>query len=84
MTTTRRGFVRTVGTGALGAVIAPRLARGQAPAVSAGGAFDVAVVGAGVFGAWTAYQLQRAGRRVALIDAYGAGNAREARADRAA
>ena len=41
-----------------------------------GAAFDVAVVGAGVFGAWTAYHLQRAGRRVALIDAYGPGNAR--------
>jgi len=38
--------------------------------------FDVAVVGAGVFGAWTAYQLQRSGKRVILIDAYGAGNSR--------
>jgi sarcosine oxidase len=38
--------------------------------------FDVAVVGAGVFGAWTAYQLQRAGMRVVLIDAYGPGNSR--------
>jgi monomeric sarcosine oxidase len=36
----------------------------------------VAVVGAGVFGAWTAYQLQRAEMRVVLIDAYGAGNSR--------
>lgn len=38
--------------------------------------YDVAVVGAGVFGAWTAYQLQRSGKRVILIDAYGAGNSR--------
>jgi sarcosine oxidase len=38
--------------------------------------FDVAVIGAGVFGAWTAYQLQRAGATVALIDAYGPGNTR--------
>jgi sarcosine oxidase len=38
--------------------------------------YDVAVIGAGVFGAWTAYQLQRLGRRVILIDAYGAGNSR--------
>ena len=36
--------------------------------------YDVAVVGAGVFGAWTAYQLQRSGRRVVLIDAHGPGN----------
>jgi sarcosine oxidase len=38
--------------------------------------YDVAVIGAGVFGAWTALCLRRAGRRVALIDAYGPGNAR--------
>jgi len=43
--------------------------------------FDVAVVGAGVFGAWTAYGLQRSGRRVALIDAYGAGNSRSSSGD---
>ena len=36
--------------------------------------FDVAVIGAGVFGAWTAYQLQRSGQRVVLIDARGPGN----------
>jgi monomeric sarcosine oxidase len=76
MRTTRRGFVRTAGAGALGATLAPGLARGQAPAVATGTSFDVVVVGAGVFGAWAAYQLQRAGRRVALVDAYGPGNAR--------
>lgn len=38
--------------------------------------FDVAVVGAGVFGAWTALQLGRAGAAVVLIDAYGPGNSR--------
>src|SRR6266481_880935 len=43
--------------------------------------YDVAVVGAGVFGAWTAYQLQRSGRRVVLIDAYGAGNSRSSSGD---
>jgi len=36
--------------------------------------YDVAVVGAGVFGAWTAYQLRRTGKRVVLIDAHGPGN----------
>lgn len=34
------------------------------------------VVGAGVFGAWTALYLIRSGRRVTLLDAYGAGNSR--------
>ncbi len=38
--------------------------------------FDAVVVGAGVFGAWTALYLRRSGRTVALLDAYGAGNSR--------
>jgi sarcosine oxidase len=38
--------------------------------------YDVAVFGAGVFGCWTAYHLQRAGRRVVLVDPYGPGNSR--------
>ena len=37
---------------------------------------DVAVIGAGVFGAWTAWHLVRAGLKVRLFDAYGAGHAR--------
>src|ERR1700693_96720 len=36
--------------------------------------YDVLVVGAGVFGAWTALQLARRGQRVLLLDAYGPGN----------
>jgi monomeric sarcosine oxidase len=43
--------------------------------------YDVAVIGAGVFGAWTAYQLRRTGRSVLLIDAYGAGNSRSSSGD---
>ena len=38
--------------------------------------FDVAVIGAGVFGAWTAYQLRRAGAEVLLVDTHGPGNSR--------
>ena len=38
--------------------------------------FDAAVVGAGVFGTWTAWHLRRAGLSVALVDAFGAGNSR--------
>jgi monomeric sarcosine oxidase len=38
--------------------------------------YDVAVVGAGCFGAWCAWHLTRAGRRVVLLDAYGPGNTR--------
>ncbi len=40
--------------------------------------YDVAVIGAGVFGAWTAYHLRQAGQRVALADAYGVGHSRAA------
>lgn len=38
--------------------------------------FDVAVIGAGSFGAWTAYFLRRAGVRVALVEAYGPAHSR--------
>jgi sarcosine oxidase len=37
---------------------------------------DVVVVGAGAFGAWTAYHLKRSGARVLLLDQHGAGNSR--------
>ena len=37
---------------------------------------DVAVIGAGVFGAWIAWHLQRAGQRVVLVDQHGPANAR--------
>jgi len=41
-----------------------------------GGRYDAAVIGAGVFGSWSAHHLLRAGLRVSLIDAYGAANSR--------
>jgi glycine/D-amino acid oxidase-like deaminating enzyme len=42
---------------------------------------NVLVVGAGVFGAWSAWQLTERGHRVTLIDAYGPANARASSAD---
>ncbi len=39
-------------------------------------AVDVVVVGAGVFGAWTAHHLRRAGARVLLLEAHGPAHAR--------
>jgi sarcosine oxidase len=44
-------------------------------------AYDVAVVGAGVFGSWIAYKLLRTGKKVLLIDAFGAGNSRSSSGD---
>lgn len=38
--------------------------------------YDAAVVGSGVFGSWTAWHLQRAGKTVALVDAYGPASSR--------
>jgi sarcosine oxidase len=38
--------------------------------------YDFAVVGAGVFGVWTARYLRQAGASVVLLDAYGPGNSR--------
>jgi len=43
--------------------------------------YDVAVVGAGVFGAWTALHLARRGKRVLLLDAYGPGHSRSSSGD---
>lgn len=43
--------------------------------------YDVAVIGAGVFGAWTAWHLSRAGKRVLLVDAWGAGHSRSSSGD---
>src|SRR5579863_7287043 len=38
--------------------------------------FDFAIIGAGVFGVWTAHYLRRSGATVALLDSYGPANSR--------
>ncbi len=65
---TRRAALKTGAAATLAAGLA-------APAIGAGRA-DVIVVGAGVFGAWTARHLQRSGRRVMLVDAWAPAHAR--------
>lgn len=75
----RRSFV-----GAAVVAGTARVSKAQIPAAKSSAAaktsradtFDVAVVGAGVFGVWTARHLQTRGLRVALIDAYGPGSSR--------
>jgi sarcosine oxidase len=47
----------------------------SAPAIRSG-LPDIVVVGAGAFGGWTALTLRERGHKVALLDAYGAGNPR--------
>src|SRR6202048_2451447 len=39
-------------------------------------AYDVAVIGGGVFGAWIAWHLAQRGKRAILLDAYGPAHAR--------
>jgi glycine/D-amino acid oxidase-like deaminating enzyme len=69
---TRRETLAGVTAGAAALTTASRTsARTPAPET-----VDVAVIGAGVFGAWTAWHLKKAGRSVALFDQYGAGHAR--------
>ncbi|MEO5761075.1 MAG: FAD-dependent oxidoreductase [Vicinamibacteria bacterium] len=78
----RRTFVGaavTAGASQAPAQITPPAAAKKAAAAvrpTRGSGFDVAVVGAGVFGAWTAWHLQSRGLRVVLIDAYGPGSSR--------
>ena len=71
MKLTRRSLLKATVAGAGGAAILPAIAQ----AAPLGSKAHVAVIGAGVFGAWTAHHLLRAGHRVSLIDAYGPGNA---------
>lgn len=60
---------RTVIAAALAASVAPARAQPR-------GNPDVIVIGAGVFGAWTAARLQAAGQKVLLVDAWGPAHAR--------
>lgn len=63
---------RSLLTGAGGVVLWPAVAK-AAPGSSRS---HVVVVGAGVFGAWTAVHLLRGGHRVTLIDAWGPAHSR--------
>jgi sarcosine oxidase len=63
---------RSLLIGAGGAAVSPLLAK---PMRNKSGE-HIAVVGAGVFGAWTAHHLQQAGHKVTLIDAWGPAHSR--------
>jgi sarcosine oxidase len=67
---TRRGVIAT----ALAAGVASGTSGADKKARTA--SWDSIVVGAGVFGAWTAWHLRKAGQRVLLLDATGAAHAR--------
>lgn len=63
---------RSLLVGAGGAAVAPAVLK----AAPRGSAAHVAVIGAGVFGLWTAVHLLRQGHRVTLIDAHGPAHSR--------
>ena len=73
----RRDMLRTA-VGAATVLAAPAEASASQPKKSGSGhgIFDVVVIGAGVFGVWTAEHLLRAGRSVLLLDAWGPGHSR--------
>ena len=86
----RRRFIKAAAAGA-GAILAgarPETAGADAASASPGPdptsapwvrthqTPDVAVVGAGAFGAWTALHLQQSGAQVTLVDQYGPANSR--------
>src|SRR5688500_8214923 len=90
----RRDFLKTagaqagllpVGATSVGAATPERPAPAAdrwlgAPAIN-GKTFDVAVIGAGAFGGWTAYWARKLGASVVLVDAYGPGNSRQPSGD---
>ena len=63
---------RSLLIGAGGAAVSPTVAR----TYKRGAKDHVAVIGAGVFGSWTAHHLQQQGHRVTLVDAWGPANSR--------
>jgi len=63
---------RSLLTGAGGVALSPAILK----AAQMGSKAHIAVVGAGVFGAWTAHHLLAAGHRVTLIDAHGPAHSR--------
>jgi len=67
---TRREVLRGVAT------TAALAGAGRVALAAPGPEWDTIVVGAGVFGSWTAWHLRRAGQRVLLLDASGPANAR--------
>ncbi len=70
----RREFLSRTGAGLAAASIDLASAQSASPRTTRSP--DVAVIGAGTFGAWTAFHLNRMGARVLLLDAYGPGNSR--------
>ena len=86
----RRRFLKVAGaqTGLLvaaaqgaGAIAQQQPTPRRAPAVITQKSPDIAVIGAGAFGGWTAYHLRKMGARVTMVDTWGPGNSRSTSGD---
>jgi sarcosine oxidase len=86
----RRDFIKAAGAGAslllLGACAkeagaVPGLQSKRRMPRIGGSSADVVVIGAGVWGGWTALHLRQMGAKVTLVDAYGPANARATSGD---
>lgn len=67
----RRDFLSAAATTAI--LSSAASASAETPKASG---WEVMVIGAGVFGVWTAWHLQQSGAKVLLVDAYGPGHSR--------
>jgi sarcosine oxidase len=86
----RRDFIKVAGAGA-GMLLVGGNAGAENPAVSASKIMtstrsasaspEIVVIGSGVWGSFTALNLQRMGAKVTVVDAYGPGNARSTSGD---
>ena len=87
----RRDFLKAAGAGAGLLLLGGTDASGEPAALVApnrsaaiqpkGPSPDIVVIGAGIWGSFTAYHLRRMGAKVTLVDAYGPGNARSTSGD---
>jgi len=86
----RREFIKAAGAGAgllllggspAGAEAGVSNEANRGAGVIASPSPDIVVIGAGIWGSFTAYHLRKSGAKVTLVDAYGPGNARSTSGD---
>jgi glycine/D-amino acid oxidase-like deaminating enzyme len=87
----RRDFLKAAGAGAGLLLFGGGTAGGESPApvsttrsaavLPHGASPEIVVIGAGIWGSFTAYHLRKMGANVTLVDAYGPGNARSTSGD---
>jgi glycine/D-amino acid oxidase-like deaminating enzyme len=85
----RRDFIKVAGSSAGMLLIGGRASAeslaaketNRSPAVLTRRSPDIVVIGAGIWGSFTAYHLRKLGAKVTLVDAYGPGNSRSTSGD---